>query len=290
MAEKKKRKPGRPKGSKNKPKKKATPKKRQAKKSAPRKPRGVSRFNIVQSKLKLAMDDRGIKLGKDFNKVASRIYNSLEPGTSLSYLEENMDILYEKVGKVHPTDEPYLREQPTQAKPFKPLDNFPYYRATEEFMLPQYNGKQIFVNFSDGEMQFDFEGKNHQFLHDYLESGLNSYLRKNYNEGIYANFHLIGTDYRTYAKYEIKTGTHLPYSMVEQAMTDREVRQIVEEALREERAEVPAPIAPPIEAEPLTKEDMKELEMRKAKLQEYSQLLKEGVIDFKQYQALTKDI
>lgn len=209
-----------------------------------------SRFNKVQRILSEYANQNGLKLGRTFNTIASRIYIKTKE-SQLTYVASNIDVIYKSV-----TDE----ENPS--KKFE--ESFAFYYFRQNLQLPFYLGKTIAYEFDDGYQQFQFEGDSLEVGLEFVQSGLYKYLRKNYNGSPPndATFFLKETDGQTYAKYEIRTSDEPMGGGVMPELPPK--------------GEVSAPI-PPQGASPFTAEQIIAIEKEKQKtLKQVSKLMKQG--------------
>ena len=164
-----KRKPGRP-STKDKPRLGRPPKK--SKKKSVKNKKGINpkitQFNLLQYALKKYLRDKGLtkKVGKDFNKVASKIWEERPENIknfNVSYWDRNIGGYYSKV--LGGTD---IILPPVDTTDIKNLDVVPYWKVTEEIGTLSEEVNIIF-QFED-DLDWNFEGTPKEF-EDWYKNG-----------------------------------------------------------------------------------------------------------------------
>lgn len=149
-----------------------------------------NKYRSIQRLLSDYCKANGKNLGKKFNKYASEIAKG-EKDVPLKYIEDNFDSIYIK----------YVESSDVK-KEFP--NNFPFYEFSDKLLSnPVYDGVIIGVKFDDGTEKFDFKGNAGEML-DYYRLMMHKYLRLNYNDSPYAEFHITETDGKTFVDYEVR--------------------------------------------------------------------------------------
>ena len=151
----------------------------------------INPYNQLQKILGKYGKDAGIKFGKDFSKICSKI-NLKTKGFPLKFIEQNIEMLYlDVVGK--PVDEGFP-------------ESFPFYRLEEMLNMPMFDNVMISYTFDDGFEKYDATGLAQDVM-DEFKLQCYRYLRNNYDSSDnMATFHLEDTDKKTFVKYQIKVG------------------------------------------------------------------------------------
>jgi hypothetical protein len=149
-----------------------------------------NKYRSIQRLLSDYCKANGKNLGKKFNKYASEIAKG-EKDVPLKYIEDNFDAIYVK----------YIESSDVK-KEFP--NNFPFYEFSDKLLSnPVYDGVMIGVRFDDGTEKFDFKGNAGEVL-DYYRLMMHKYLRLNYNDSPYAEFHIADTDGKKFVDYEVR--------------------------------------------------------------------------------------
>ena len=157
--------------------KKSLSKKKSSAKSKKGKVKNLNRYNQVQKILSSYCKEKGLTLGKDFNRVAS-VINQNTKDKPLKYVKDNIDAIYlEYFGKPVDVNIP---------------DTSPFYYFNETILTEAFNSYQITIKFDDGEEKFDFSGDSLQVIEYFKSSGMYNRCRKYYNDSPVATFVLKG--------------------------------------------------------------------------------------------------
>ena len=198
----------------------------------------LSRYNRIQKIVSNYGKDKEVKIGKDFNKITSWIhsnYSFKKPPEPLSFIEKNIEAIIDSYYQSH---EPEVEKEIEEAIPF--------YDAIATFSMPEYEGVNIGIAFEskDGEY-FEFTGTNDEFPDWYVDSGLFTFLRKNYNSSPVAVLVLVDTDKKNYAVYTIETGEATPSTPITKKTTsspstasDKELNVRIEEAKAKKQSDL----------------------------------------------------
>lgn len=149
-----------------------------------------SRYSSIQKILSSYTQKKGIRLGKEFNRVASRI-NKASAGLSLKDIRKNIGKLYNQ------------HEKPEVIISFP--SEFDFYNFELEFNEPSFDGIEINIVFTQLP-EFSFSGFKLDVISLYQTSGLKNYLRTNYSESPVARFILEYTDGKTTTTYRVDVG------------------------------------------------------------------------------------
>lgn len=158
--------------------KKSLSKKKSNAKSKQKKGRNLNRYNQVQQILSSYCKEKGLSLGKDFNKVAS-VINQNTKDYPIKYVKDNIDALYIE----------YFGKKPVDADI---PETIPFYLFNETILTEAFNSYQIRVKFDDGEEKFDFSGDSLEVIEYFKTSGMYQRCRKYYNDSPVATFVLKG--------------------------------------------------------------------------------------------------
>jgi hypothetical protein len=163
------------------------------KKSKERKPRVASRYNEVQKLLSVYSKENNLRLGKDFNRVASRINNETQ-GTPLKYVGQNIEVLYKDFGKKAKIEE----------IPIDFPNNIPFYSFRTELMDVNNFKDSVTVSIVSTlpEAQGSFKGNSMDVL-DFFNFNLYKALRQNYSDSPVAIMVIDKTDNLTYVRYVV---------------------------------------------------------------------------------------
>ena len=152
-------------------KKKSNAKSSKKKKQKKRVP---NRYNQIQKILSTYCRERGLQLGRDFNRVASAI-NENTRDKPLKYVEQNIDAIYnEYFGK------------PTEPTEFP--ESIPFYLFNEVILTEVFNASQIVIKMDDGIEKFESSGDSLEVIKYFKSSGMYHYCRKYYDESPVATF------------------------------------------------------------------------------------------------------
>jgi hypothetical protein len=132
-----------------------------------------SRYNKVQQILSRYLKENNIKVGKDFNKIASEL-NQKTKDVPLKYVEQNINALY---------TEHFKKEA---VEPFP--ESFPFYMLNQTITTTTFDGATISFSFNDGLMETSISGDTLKVLEEFRTSGLYSHLRKYYDSSPTAMF------------------------------------------------------------------------------------------------------
>lgn len=169
---------------KQKPKKKTTLKKKTTTKSkkvskkksnaeSTKKKGKASRYNKVQQILSRYLKENNIKVGKDFNKIASAL-NQKTKDVPLKYVEQNINALY---------TEHFKKEA---VEPFP--ESFPFYMLNQTVTTTTFDNVNIQFSFNDGLVKTSISGDSLSVVEEFRSSGLYSHLRKYYDSSPTAMF------------------------------------------------------------------------------------------------------
>jgi hypothetical protein len=170
--------------NKQKPKKKTTLKKKSLTKSkkatkkklnaeSTKKKGKASRYNKIQKILSRYLKENNIKVGKDFNRIASSL-NQKTKDSPLKYVEQHIAILYTEFYKMDAVE------------PFP--ESFPFYMLNQTITTSTFDNATISFSFDDGLMKTSISGDTVKVLEEFRTSGLYSHLRKYYDSSPTAMF------------------------------------------------------------------------------------------------------
>lgn len=170
---------------KQKPKKKTTLKKKSLTKSkkvgkkksnavsTKKKVKKPSRYNQVQKILSKYLKENNIKVGKDFNSIASAL-NQKTKDVPLKYVEQNIATLYTEFYKKDAVE------------PFP--ESFPFYMLNQTITTTTFDNAIISFSFNDGLLETNISGDSLTVVEEFRSSGLYSHLRKYYDSSPTAMF------------------------------------------------------------------------------------------------------
>jgi hypothetical protein len=163
------------------------------KKRTERKPRGASRYNEVQKLLSTYAKENNLHLGKDFNRVASRI-NTDTQGTPIKYVGQNIEVLYKDFGAKAKVEE----------IPIDFPNNIPFYSFRTELMDVNNFKDSVTVSIVSTlpEAQGSFKGNSMDAM-DFFNFNLYKALRQNYSDSPVAMLVIDKTDNLTYVRYVV---------------------------------------------------------------------------------------
>lgn len=156
------------------------------------------RYHSVQRALSAAFKSEGIKPGKKFNSIASKIFKQTQ-GEKLSFLNKNIIVFYND-----------LIKKPRESKKKEKRESlfpkrFEFFNFVSEIQSPVFDGVEITVVFEDGKMNVSETGFRPDIEAWYIRE-LHSYLRENYNDSPPAEFVRESFEEEMSVVYRVKTG------------------------------------------------------------------------------------